>query len=184
MASPLPPPDPDPDRPAAASLVAAGRFLRLLRRDGWEYASRANASGVVAVVAVTADGRLLLTAQQRIPVGRRVIDLPAGLAGDDPGAAGEALAAAAGRELAEEVGWSAERLEPLATCPTSPGLSDEIVILFRAQGLRRSGAGGGVAGEGIAVLDPPLAGIRAWLAERERAGDLVDLKVWAALALL
>ncbi|MBA3686138.1 MAG: NUDIX hydrolase, partial [Planctomycetes bacterium] len=111
--------------------IAAGRFLHLVEEGGWEFAERRNASGVVAVVAVTPDNRLLLTRQRRTAVGTEVIDLPAGLAGDDPGAAGERLEQAARRELVEETGWDAERFERLTAGPPSPGLSSEIVALYR-----------------------------------------------------
>ena len=54
----------------------------------------------VGIVAVTSDGRLLLVEQFRIPVGKNVIELPAGLVGDLPGQEEESLKLAAQRELA------------------------------------------------------------------------------------
>lgn len=128
-------------------ILGEGRFLRLVSVDTWEWVERRRVSGVVAVVAVTPDERLLLTGQRRRAVDRQVIDLPAGLAGDDPGAEDEGLPAAARRELEEETGWTADRLVVVATCPTSPGLTSEIVTILRASGLRRIGAGGGVGDE-------------------------------------
>jgi len=56
----------------------AGRYLNLLERDGWEFASRSNANGVVVLVAVTDQGEIVLVEQFRIPVGKNVIELPAG----------------------------------------------------------------------------------------------------------
>ena len=110
-----------------------------------------------------------------------MIDLPAGLAGDEPGAENEALAVAARRELEEEAGWSAERMEVVATCPSSPGLTSEIVTILRAQGMRRIGDGGGVAGEGITVHAPLVAEAPGWLAARAASGALIDPKVYAGL---
>ncbi len=162
-------------------ILGEGRFLRLVSVDGWEWAERRRVSGVVAVVAVTPDGRLLLTEQQRRPVGCAVIDLPAGLAGDEPGAENEALITAARRELEEEAGWTADEFTLLATCPTSPGLTSETVTVVRASGLRRVGAGGGVAGEGITVHAPLLTEAPAWLAARAARGALIDPKVYAGL---
>lgn len=162
-------------------ILGEGRFLRLVSVDGWEWVERRRVSGVVAVVAVTPEGRLLLTEQHRRAVGRSVIDLPAGLAGDEPGSEDEALAVAARRELEEEAGWTAERMEVLATCPTSPGLASEIVTILRAHDLRRLGDGGGVAGEGITVQAPLLAEAPAWLASRAASGALIDPKVYAGL---
>lgn len=163
----------------APEILASGRFLRLIRRDGWEYASRTNARAVVGIVAVTPAGGLLLVEQERLPVGATVIELPAGLVGDE--APDEDLAVAAGRELVEETGWEAERLQILGRGPSSAGLCDEITTLVRAAGLRRVGAGGGVAGERITVHEVPLAGVPAWLAAQERAGRLIDHKIIAGL---
>ena len=59
-----------------------GRYLSLLERDGWEFASRCNASGVVVLIAITDAGELLLIEQYRKPVQAPVVELPAGLVGD------------------------------------------------------------------------------------------------------
>ena len=45
----------------------AGRYLSLLERDGWEFASRSNASGVVVLVPVTGQGEIVLVEQFRNP---------------------------------------------------------------------------------------------------------------------
>ena len=95
--------------------LGIGRFLHLVEVDKWEYVDRVIASGVVAVAAVTDDARLILVEQFRPPVGRPVIELPAGLCGDDPGAAGELLAEAGCRELLEETGLDRVFLEQLYT---------------------------------------------------------------------
>jgi ADP-ribose pyrophosphatase len=167
--------------PGPDEVLGQGRFLRLLRRDGWELVERSNAHGVVVIVAVTHDGNLILIEQHRIPVGKPVIELPAGLAGDDVGAEGEALATAAARELTEETGYEAERMEWLTAGPSSAGMTSEILTIFRATGVRRVSKGGGVEGESITTHEVPLAQVPAWLARAERRGALVDPKVYAAL---
>lgn len=161
-------------------MLAEGKYLRLVRDDGWEYAERTRATGVVAIVAVT-EGRLLITEQYRKAVDRLVLDLPAGLAGDIPGDESEELAIAAQRELLEEVGYSARRMTRLADCPSSPGLTSEIVTFFRAVGVRQAGAGGGDASESIRVHAVPLGTAAAWLKRRAKAGVLIDAKVYAGL---
>lgn len=158
-----------------------GRFLRLVNRGGWEFVERVNASGVVVVICVTPEGRLLLVEQPRLPVGTTVVELPAGLAGDEPGAHGEELAEAARRELLEETGYACDALEVCCYGPSSAGLTNEVLTVFRAVGARRAGAGGGVAGEAITTHEVPLADVPAWLEERQRQGALVDPKVYAAL---
>ena len=162
-------------------ILGEGRFLRLRRRRGWEHVERTNAHGVVVVVAVTEGGSLLLVEQHRLPVDAPVIELPAGLAGDDPGADGEALAEAARRELLEETGYAAEAFELLTRGPSSAGLTSEVLTVFRARDARRVGPGGGVAGEAIVLHEVALGEVPAFLDARQAAGALVDPKVYAAL---
>jgi ADP-ribose pyrophosphatase len=169
---------------ALLEVLAEGRHLRLVRRRGWEYAERTNATAIVVLVAVTAEGRLVLTEQHREPVGGPVIELPAGLVGDRPGEADEDLATAARRELLDETGYEAGQIRPLAGGPPSAGLSSEIVTFLVAADLRRVGAGGGDEHEAITVHEVPLAAVRDWLAGQARAGRLVDPKVYAGLYLL
>jgi ADP-ribose pyrophosphatase len=132
------------------------------------------------MIAVTPEGRLLLTEQLRLPVGRRVIELPAGLVGDDA-APGESVEAAARRELLEETGYEPGRIIPLAYGPPSAGLSSELVWLVRAADLVKRGAGGGDPTEAITVHEVPTAELIPWLRRQEAASLLVDLKVYAAL---
>jgi len=161
----------------------AGRYLSLLERDGWEFTSRSNASGVVVLVAVTDQGEIVLVEQFRIPVGKNVIELPAGLVGDheDPD---ESIMKAAKRELQEETGYAAAHLELLMECPSSAGMSDEIVSFVLAGGLRRVGPGGGDDNEDIQVHTIPLDRVDRWLREQRAAGKPVDPKIYAALYLL
>jgi ADP-ribose pyrophosphatase len=162
-------------------VLAQGRFLRLVRRRGWEYAERRGIHGIVVLVAVTPRGELLLVEQHREAVGASVIELPAGLAGDEPGNAEESLEQAASRELREETGWEAESWERLSTGPPTSGLSNEIVTLMRARGLVRHDDGGGAGDERITVHAIPLAQVPSWLRTREANGTLVDPKVWSGL---
>lgn len=162
----------------------AGRHLRLVERNGWEFVERPGVRGIVVVVAVTPAGALLLVEQRREPVGARVVELPAGLVGDDGGPADEPFEEAARRELLEETGWGAARMERLAEGPPSAGVTSEVVTFFRGRELERAGPGGGVDGEEIAVHEVPLGDVEAFLRAREAAGALVDPKVWAGLFLL
>ncbi len=155
-----------------------GRFLRV-RLDGrWEFVQRTGVSGVVVVVAVTDADEIVLVEQHRPPVGRRVVELPAGLAGDLPGAADEALQRAA--EL-EETGFVAREWRWLTRGPVSAGMSDEEVDFFLARGLVRDGDGGGTADEDIEVHCVPLATATAWLETRRGLGRAIDPKVYAGL---
>ncbi len=159
----------------------AGRHLRLVVRNGWEFVERPGIHGIVLVVAVTPQARLLLVEQRREAVDANVLELPAGLAGDAGSPVGEPLEEAARRELVEETGWDASAMDRLTSGPPSAGVTSEVVTLFRARGLTKVGAGGGVEGEAITVHEVPLETVETFLLEREAAGLLVDPKVWAGL---
>lgn len=167
-----------------SKVLADGRHLRLVCRNGWEYVERPGVTGIVVVVGLTAHRGLVLVSQWREPVGARVVEFPAGLAGDLPGGAHEDLSAAARRELAEETGFEAVAMDPVLTGPPSPGISSERVTFFRARGLRRTGPGGGVDHEGIRVHVVPLSGMQRWWRRVERQGWMMDPKVWAGVYLL
>jgi len=165
----------------AKQVMAEGRYTRLVKRDGWEYVERVNTSGIVLIVAVTPGGDLLLVEQHRPPLGARVIELPAGLAGDLPGQRDEPLVEAARRELVEETGYDAGSFEEVTAGPLSAGLTTEVVTVFVARELRQVSEGGGDDSEDIVVHEIPLDGCEAWLEARRRAGVMVDPKVYMAL---
>src|SRR5687768_14862649 len=102
--------------------VYEGKWLRLCVRGQWEYAERTNEGGLaVIIVAATPERRVLFVEQYRVPVGAKTIEMPAGIVGDIH--AGETLELAAERELLEETGWQASRIELLLVGPTSSGMS-------------------------------------------------------------
>jgi ADP-ribose pyrophosphatase len=165
----------------ADRIVADTPFLRCIDRDGWYFVERPNATGVVALVALTREGRLVLVEQPRVPVGGRVIELPAGLVGDEPGKGDEAMEAAAGRELEEETGYRPGHLELLARCATSPGMTSEVLSFYLATELDKVGPGGGTAEEQIVVHEVALPELRTWLRQREEAGLVVSATLASGL---
>lgn len=164
-----------------AAVIANGKFLQLLSRDGWEFVHRPNVTGIVAIVAVTDNRELVLVEQYRKPVGKKVIEIPAGLAGDIEDAENESFETAAARELEEETGYTALKMEFLTEGPPSAGLSTEQITFFRARGLQKSSHGGGDETEDIEVHLVPLDSIDKWLKQREKQSSLVDPKVYTAL---
>src|SRR5688572_32437882 len=130
-------------RKSPLRTIAEGRYITLVEEDGWEYVLRHGVTGIVIIVAVTDDGKLLLVEQERTAVHNRVIELPAGMVGDAEKYRGEALADAAARELEEETGYRARELVQIGQGPTAVGVSDEVVTFFDAIGLTRVGPGGG-----------------------------------------
>jgi ADP-ribose pyrophosphatase len=165
---------PEDQREPDQKLRHVGDHLDFVVHDGWEYVRRRAGTGVVGVVALTDDEELVLVEQSRVPVGCRVIELPAGIVGD---VGRESVIEAGVRELEEETGFRAESAELLWQGPSSAGLTDEIVSIVRARGLHRVHPGGGVDGECIHVHLVPMETLDEWLQTRESRGVLVDLKV-------
>ena len=157
-----------------------GQWLRLVRIGHWESCERTHAQGMaVIVIAVTPADEVLFVEQHRVPLGARTIEMPAGLVGDDH--AEDTLVDAARRELIEETGWSAGRVEVLLTGPTSAGMSNERIAFVRARELVRVGEGGGVDDENIIVHAIPRLDAPAWLMRKHAEGFELDLKLWAGL---
>ena len=168
----------------STTVLHEGRFVRLVNRDGYEFAQRTHARGVVVILAVTDDDRLILIEQPRPPVGGSVIELPAGLAGDIAGAESEPLEEAARRELLEETGYTCKELRKLTEAPPSPGMISEVYTVFLATGLTRVAQGGGDHTESITVFEVPLFDVGPWLSHAERRGARVAMTVYGGLGLL
>lgn len=88
--------------------------------------------GAVAVLALTNDHKIVMVEQYRKPLGRTIVEIPAGKLEK-----GEEPITTAKRELEEETGYTCEELEPLISFYTSPGFADELVHLFIAKDLKK-----------------------------------------------
>src|SRR3954452_15311561 len=107
------------DDPPPAEVMWAGKFVRVVRRGKWEYASRTNNISAVVILAEY-EGKIILVDQPRVPLGERCLELPAGLVGDiDSNATVEDTAI---KELEEETGFTADRIERLGEYYASPGM--------------------------------------------------------------
>ncbi|MEX0727769.1 MAG: NUDIX hydrolase [Planctomycetaceae bacterium] len=164
-------------------IIAEGKHIRLVRVGKWEFAERCQASGVVCIVAVTDENRLLLVEQFRPPVGKRVVELPAGLAGDTRDFEGELLAQAAKRELCEETGYTAESLVELGTFASSAGLTNETVTFFAARLLKKTGDRGGDESEDITDHEIDMDDVDRWLKKAAANDRLIDARVYTGLYL-
>jgi ADP-ribose pyrophosphatase len=151
-----------------------GKFVRAMRRGKWEYASRTNDIRAVVILAEY-DGKVILVDQPRVAPDCRCVELPAGLVGDtDPDATPETTAI---KELEEETGFTAERVEWLGDFFASPGMLSESFTLVRAHGVRRIGEGGGDENEDINVHLVPRAEIPNFLEQKRAEGFGVDVKL-------
>ena len=162
-------------------MLFNGRWLNLRRRDGWEFVERTNPQGAVIIVALTDNDELIFVEQFRPPISARTIEMPAGLIGDEDGAAHDDAVGTAQRELIEETGYEAASIEYMMGGPVSSGMSTEVAHFVRATGLRRVGAGGGVSSENITVHLIPRREAAAWLLGKASEGFPMDPKLWAGL---
>ncbi|RVT41043.1 NUDIX hydrolase [Sphingobium algorifonticola] len=156
-------------------IMWEGRFITAKRRGRWEYVSRARGIRAAVILAID-DGHVLLVDQYRVPLGQRCLELPAGLVGDGA-MPDEDAAMAAIRELEEETGYRAARMDSLGTYFSSPGMVSESFTLFRAGGLRQTGPGGGVDGEDIIVHRLPLATLHDEIERMRGKGYAIDVKL-------
>lgn len=164
-------------------IVWEGKFLRVRVCGTWEYAERPNSPAGIVILAVTPEGKLLLTEQYRVPLQRNVIELPAGLSGDEH-YGGEEFIETARRELREETGYEAGEWEQLVGGPTSAGFSNEMAVFFRGRHLRKIAPGGGSHDEKIHVHEVPVPEVRKWLAAKEKEGVSVDPRIYTGLYFL
>jgi len=164
------------------TLEWRGKYLEVHRHGAWEYAARTSNIGAAVILAITDADEIVLVEQFRVPHGRRTIELPAGLIGDTHD--GDDALAAAARELHEETGFEAARVEDLGDFATSPGMSSEMFTLVRATGLTRTGAGGGVDNEDITTHVVPLVGLAGFLTRQRAAGLVIDCRLVVALGLV
>jgi ADP-ribose pyrophosphatase len=133
--------------------------------------------GAVSVVPVLDDGRTaVLVRQYRSAIDDLLLEIPAGKLDVD----GEASEAAAARELEEEVGWRAGRLERLAGFYNSPGFCDEFAVVYLALDMVRcESSAQGIEERNMTVEHVALDEVPAMIAD----GRLVDAKTIIGLTL-
>lgn len=132
--------------------------------------------GAVCIAAVHDDGRAVMVRQYRAPLGTEMLEIPAGKRDVE----GEPPEATAARELAEEVGLTAEHIELLCDFYNSPGFCDEHSYAYLATGLTECGtAPVGPEEEVMEIVRIPLDDVPGLIA----TGELIDAKSIIALLL-
>jgi ADP-ribose pyrophosphatase len=155
-------------------IMWQGKFITAKRRGKWEYVGRARGIKAAVILAVE-DDHVLLVEQYRVPLGKNCIELPAGLIGDET--EGEDSLEAAGRELEEETGYHAAKLESLGEYYSSPGMVSESFTLVRASELAKTGNGGGTDGENIIVHRVALDQLSDFLTTKRSEDCGVDVRL-------
>ncbi len=124
------------EKTLSSQRIYDGRILslrvdRVLLENGQETVREViDHQGAAGVVAFDEEGKLLMVRQYRYPIGREMLELPAGKID-----LGETPLQCAARELLEETGYKAERLVLLGRLYPAAAYDVEIVHLYYAQGL-------------------------------------------------
>jgi ADP-ribose pyrophosphatase len=160
-------------------LVHDGPFITV-HLEEYEYADGTRVDREVArrpevsvILAINADDEAYFVRQPRPVVGEtELLELPAGRI--DPG---EDPLTAAARELREETGFEAAKLEPLKSFYSSPGFTDEIIHVFLATELRQVGQDLDEE-ERIEIVTVPVSELPAVVAESQDAKTLISLLLY------
>ncbi|WP_337661011.1 NUDIX hydrolase [Erythrobacter sp. Alg231-14] len=171
----------DSDADKTEEMMWEGRFITAKRRGRWEYVGRARGIRAAAIIALDEDSdgtrHVILVSQYRVPLGRFCLEIPAGLVGDDEGSEGEAATDAAMRELEEETGYAANKMEVLGEFYSSPGMVSECFTLLRATGLTKISEGGGTDSENIIIHRVALRDLDRFVGQWRAAGHAVDVRI-------
>jgi ADP-ribose pyrophosphatase len=168
----------DPDDPLAehtldSRLAFEGVFLRLYvdrvrSADGHvgtrEYLRH---PGAVMIIPLLDAEHVLLERQFRYPLGRAIVEFPAGKID-----AGEPPFDCARRELLEETGYTARRWSYLGGLHNAIAYSDEKIEIYLAEDLERNGSATLDAGETLEVFEAPWRQLLEWV----RDGSVTDVK--------
>ena len=165
-------------------VLKKGRFFHFVRKGEWEYFERSNCTGIVIIIAMTDDKKVIFVEQFRPPSGCNVIEFPAGLVNDQNNVKKESLVTAAKREFLEEVGYKARSMKQVISGPVSAGSSSDQVVMFRALNIQKVAAGGGDDMESILVHEVPLNDVDGWLKRMQKLGKLIEPKIYTGLYFL
>lgn len=152
----------DPIHDGHVISVGVGTFVG---PDGAEFQrDLVHHPGAVSVVPLHPDGTVVLVRQYRAAIDALLLEIPAG----KRDVAGEAPELTAHRELEEEVGLRAGRLDKLCEFYNSPGFADEWSHVFLARDLTAATAEAqGIEEQHMSIEQVPLDDVPAMIARRE-----------------
>lgn len=166
------------ERKQSTELIYDGVVVHLYRDDAWMPDGKTAVRevirhvGAVAVVPLTEDGEVICVRQFRYPVGKVLLEIPAGKLDGK----GEDVREAALRELREETGALCEQLIDIGPLYPTPAYSDEVIHLFLAKGLT-FGETDPDEDEFLDVVRVPLCE----LVDMVLRGEIADSKTQAAI---
>lgn len=115
-----------------AKVIHKGKWLNFMEKETetgvWEYVEREGERSAVVIVARTDDNQLAVIEQVRVPLGRTIVEFPAGLIDD-----GETPEEAAVRELKEETGYTGVATSCSSPVTSSGGLTTEILYFVEVK---------------------------------------------------
>ncbi|MFY9422651.1 MAG: NUDIX hydrolase [Bacilli bacterium] len=167
------------EKRSESNYLYRGRILNLRRDkvllpDGREaFREVVEHSGAVACLVLTPEGKAVFVRQFRAPLGKEILEVPAGRIDGD-----ESPEAAMRRELREEVGIEALKLEHAGSILPSPGYTDEVIHLFYTDSYERA-EGEKDADEFLEIVE--IDGAEALAMARE--GRISDAKTLCLLLL-
>ena len=167
------PVDPLAEHTLDSRLAFEGVFLRLyvdrVRSSDGHIGTREylRHPGAVMIIPLLDAEHVLLERQFRYPLGRAIVEFPAGKID-----AGEPPFECAKRELLEETGYTARRWSYLGGLHNAIAYSDEKIEIYLAEDLERNGSGTLDAGETLEVFEAPWRQLLEWV----RDGSVTDVK--------
>lgn len=163
------------------TVIHRGTWLTFHNKNGYEFVTRTKARAAAIIIAITPQREIILVEQYRMAVQSVVLELPAGLVGDDATYEKESILDAAKRELLEETGYEANTMQEVAAGPISSGLSGEAMTFCYSDTLTKRHEGGGIDDEDITVRVVKLDDIHDFIAQRKAAGLMIDPKIFIGL---
>lgn len=153
-------------------IVFKGKFLTVIRKNGWEYVKRnTNSGNIVSVLPITSENEIILVEQYRIPVQKHVLECPAGILGDE--IKNEVPLDCAKKELLEETGYVSDDWHQIYVTSKSPGIISELCYKYIARNCKKVADGGGVGTEDITVHKIPLTKIKEYLDDLVNDNDIL-----------